>query len=56
MFLFVPFLLFLGTFIAYSNVYNGQFNNPEVSFEIGYIVLSALLYFFSLYFLLNELG
>ena len=54
--LFIPFLLFLGTFIAYSNVYNGQFNNPDESFEIGYIVLSALLYFFSLYFLFNEFG
>ena len=56
LFLFIPFCLFQGTFIAYSNVYNGQFTNPEASFEVGYIVLSALLYFFSLYFLLNEFG
>ena len=55
-FLFIPFLFFLGTFIAYSNVYNGQFDNPEDEFEIGYITLSALLYLFSLYFLLNEIG
>jgi hypothetical protein len=37
-------------------VYNGQFDNPDPGFEIGYIVLSALLYLFSLYFLLNEVG
>jgi len=55
-FLFVPFVFFQATFIAYSNVYNGQFDNPESSFEVGYIVLSALLYLFSLYFLMNEIG
>ena len=55
-FLFIPFVLFQATFIAYSNVFNGQFNPPEFSFDIGYIVLSALLYFFSLYFLINEFG
>jgi len=54
--LFIPFILFQGTFIAYSNVYNGQFDNPESEFEVGYITLSALLYLFSLYFLMNELG
>lgn len=55
-FLFIPFILFQGTFIAYSNVYNGQFDNPQSEFEVGYITLSALLYLFSLYFLMNELG
>jgi hypothetical protein len=52
----IPFMLFLGTFIAYSNVYNGQFDNPEDEFEYGYIALSAILYFFSLYFLIHEFG
>ena len=56
MFLFVPFLIYLGCFIAFSNVYNGQFDNPALSFEVGYLALAALLYFFSLYFLINELG
>lgn len=56
LFLFLPFVLFQAAFIAYSNVYNGQFDNPDASFEVGYILLSALLYLFSLYFLINELG
>ena len=53
--LFVPFLLYLLTFLAYSNLLDGDFdvhNNPfKYNLNLG---VSGILYIFSIYFLQNE--
>ena len=56
--LFIPFLLFLATFVAWSNVFNGYLypftKDDWYEFWVADKVLCALLLLFSVYFLTNE--
>jgi hypothetical protein len=57
--LFFPFCIYLAVFVAWSNVFN-QFiyeidKEKSYAFWVADKVLAALLYFFSVYFLTNEL-
>eukprot|EP00347_Sterkiella_histriomuscorum_P006211 403353636 len=60
--LFIPFLIYHGAFIAYSNVFNGQvsYQNDEGksngdNMKNGQIALAVILYVLSVYFLTNEI-
>lgn len=54
--LFIPFLIYLATFIAFSNVFNGQITSEgdNENYRNGKLALMILLYIMSLYSLLSE--
>jgi hypothetical protein len=52
--LFVPFIFYGLLWIVYSNAFNGQTDETDFKIMVTTRVIQALLYLFSIYFLVNE--
>ena len=52
--LFIPFMLQLCTFIAFSNVYDGQIVTPSLQANQGNMALIVILYVLAIYFFTSE--